>query len=208
MEGPLLKKTLGRSLGSHDATELVGGMCHGNGCRQEATRLHAISCTKTGGSSLTNNRVLHQALPRSLRESKVQFMYEDTWPFRQRASEESGRLNPLRMDITTEVGALFGTHPRIKNKDLLLDITIVKPCSGSNLGNAARHVGKHLADAVKRKKNKYRGSFPAIYSLLPLAMSTCGDWLRRACPHQRARIRRVQHRSETSNESQHLAEGT
>ena len=59
MEGPLWRKTLGRSLGSHDATELVGGMCHGNGCRQETTRLHAISCSKTGWSSLTHNRVLH-----------------------------------------------------------------------------------------------------------------------------------------------------
>ena len=65
--------------------------------------------------------------------------------------------------------------PRLKNKALLLDITIVNPCAGSNLGNAARHVGKYLADAVERKKNKYRGSFPATYSLLPLAMSTCGD---------------------------------
>ena len=45
MEGPLWRETLGRSLGLHDATELVGGMCHGNGCRQETTRLHAISCT-------------------------------------------------------------------------------------------------------------------------------------------------------------------
>ena len=62
MEGPLWRETLGRSLGSHDATELVGGMCHGNCCRQETTRLHAISCTKTGWSSLTHNRVLHQAL--------------------------------------------------------------------------------------------------------------------------------------------------
>ena len=54
MEGPLRRETLGRSLGSHDATELVGGMCHGNGCRQETTRLHAISCTKTDGAlSLT-----------------------------------------------------------------------------------------------------------------------------------------------------------
>ena len=79
------------------------------------------------------------------------------------------------MDITTEAGALFDNHPRHKNKVLLLDITIVNPCAGSNLGNAARHVGKHLADAVERKKNKYRGSFPATYSLLPLAMSTCGD---------------------------------
>ena len=74
MEGPLWRKTLGRSLGPHDATELVGEMCHGNGHRQETIRLHAISCTKTGWSSLTHNRVLHQALDRSLGESKVQFV--------------------------------------------------------------------------------------------------------------------------------------
>ena len=160
MEGPLWRETLGRSLGSHDATELVGGMCHGNGCRQETTHLHAISCSKTGWSSLTHNRVLHQALARSLRESKVQFVVEDTWPFRQRAREQNGRLNPLRMDITTEAEALFDNHPRHKNKALLLDITIVNPCAGSNLGNAVRHVGKHLADAVERKKNKYRARSP------------------------------------------------
>ena len=114
------------------------------------------------------------------------------------------------MNITTEAGALFDNRPRLKNKALLLEITIVNHCAGSNLGNAARHVGKHLADAVERKKNKYRGSFPATYSLLPLAMSTCGD----VGSHVRAlikelAIRRVQHRSEThSNDPQHLAEGT
>ena len=209
MEGPLWRETLGRSLGSHDTTELIGGMCHGNGCRQETTRLQAISCTKTGWSSLTRNRVLHQALARSLRESKIQFVVEDTWPFRQKASEQNGRLNPLRTDITTEAGALFDNHPRLKNKALLLDITIVNPCAGSNLGNAARYVGKHLADAVERKKNKYRGSFPATYSLLPLAMSTCGDV--GSDVHaliEELAIRRVQHRTATySNESQHLAEG-
>ena len=70
-ESPLWRETLGRSLGSHGATELAGGMCHGNGCRQETTRLHAISCSKSGWSSLTHIRVLHQALARSLRESKV-----------------------------------------------------------------------------------------------------------------------------------------
>ena len=170
MEGPLWRETLGRSLGSHDMTELGGGMCHGNGCRQETIRLHAISCTKTGWSSLTYNRVLHQALARSLRESKVQFVLEDTWPFRQRASEQNGRLNPLRMDITTEAGALFDNHPRLKNKALLLDITIVNPCAGSNLGNAACHVGKHLADAVEGKKNKYgaRSQLPT-----PSLLSLC-----------------------------------
>ena len=210
MEGPLWRETLGRSLGSHDATELVDGMCHGNGYRQETTRLHAISCSKTGWSSLTHSRVLYQALAQSLRESKVQFLVEDTWPVRQRSREQNGRLDPLRMDITTEAGALFDNHPRLKNKALLLDITIVNPCAGSNLGNAARHVGKHLADAVERKKNKYRGSFPATYSLLSLAMSTCGDV--GSDVHaliKELAIRRAQHRSETySNESQHLAEGT
>ena len=48
MEGPPWRETLGRSLGWHDAAELAGEMCHGNGCRQETARLHAISCTKTG----------------------------------------------------------------------------------------------------------------------------------------------------------------
>ena len=137
-------------------------------------------------------------------------MVEGTWPFRQRASEQNDRLNPLRTDITTEAGALFDNHPRPKNEALLLDITIVNPCAGSNLGNAARHVGKHLANAVERKKNKYRGSFPATYSLLPLAMSTCGDV--GSDVHSLIKelaIRRVKHRSETySNESQHLVEGT
>ena len=189
---------------------LLVGCVRGNGCRQENTRLHAISCTKKGWSPLTHNRVLHQVLARSLRESKFQFVVEDTWPFREKASGQNGRLNSLRMDITTEAGALFDNHPRLKNKALLLDITIVNPCAGSNLGNAVRHVEKHLADAVERKKNKYRGSFHTTYSLHPLAMSTCGEV--GSDVHaliKELAIRRVQHRSEThSHESQHLAEGT
>ena len=114
------------------------------------------------------------------------------------------------MDITTEAGAPFDNHPRLKNKALLLDITVVNPCAGSKLRNAARHAGKHLADAVDRKKNKYRGSFPATYSLLPLAMLTCGEVGSDVhAPMKELAIRRVEHRSEThSNEPQHLAEGT
>ena len=77
--------------------------------------------------------------------------------------------------MTTEAGALFGDDPRHKGKALLLDLTIVNPCVSSNLEGAARQTGKHLADAAERKINKYRGSFPATYSLLSLAMSTCGE---------------------------------
>ena len=114
------------------------------------------------------------------------------------------------MDITTEAGVLFDNHPRPKKKALLLDIILVNPCAGSNLGTAACHVGKHLADAVDGRKNKYWGSFPATYSLLPLAMSTCsGVGSDVHALIKELTIRRVEHRSEThSNESQHLAEGT
>ena len=84
MESPLWRETFGRSLGSHDAAELVGGMCYDNGYRQETTRIYAISCTKTGWSSLTHNRMLHQALARSLCESKVHLVVEDTCPCRER----------------------------------------------------------------------------------------------------------------------------
>ena len=35
MECSLWRETLGRSLASHDTAELVGGICHGNGCRQK-----------------------------------------------------------------------------------------------------------------------------------------------------------------------------
>ena len=162
MEGPLQRETLGKSLGIHDAAELVGGMCHGNGCRQETTHLHAISCIKTGWSSLIHNRVLHQALVRSLRESKVQIVVEDTWSSRERPNGQNGRLDPLRVDITKEVGALFDNHPRRKDKAPLLDLNIDNPCASSNLENAALHAGKHLTDAVERKNNKHRGSFSLV----------------------------------------------
>ena len=154
--------------------------------------------------------MLHQALTRSLCDNKVQFVVEDIWPFREKASKQNCRLNPLRMDITTEAEIPLKNHPRRKNKVLLLDITIGKPCAASNLENAARYAGKYLADAVKRKINKYRGLFSAIYSLLSLPMSTCGEV--GSYVHaliKELAIREVEHRSEIhSNGSQHLAEGT
>ena len=149
------------------------------------------------------------ALARCLRESKVEFVVENTWPFRERVSEPNGILNPLRIDMTMEAGALFHSHPRRKNKTLLLDSTTVDPCASSNLENAARYAGKYLTDAIERKKNKYWGSFPAIFPLLLLAMSMCSE----AGSDMHALIkelvhRRVEHGSGIhSNESQHLAEG-
>ena len=152
----------------------------------------------------------HQALARSLHESKAQFCVEDAWPFQERASGQNGGLNPLRMDITTEAGALFDNHPRRKNGAPLLDINMFDTCASSNVENAVRHARKHLADAVERKKNKYRGSFPATYSLVPLAMSTCDEVSSNVHAFiKELAIRREEHRLVIhSNEPQHLTEGT
>ena len=101
------------------------------------------------------------------------------------------------MNITMEAGgALFDNHPRRKNKALLLDINIVNPGAGFNLENEAHRAGKHLADAIEGKDNKNRSSLPATYSLLPLAMSTCGEV--GSDVHaliMELTIRRVEHRS-------------
>lgn len=64
MEGALWRKTFGRSF--HDAMEPIGGAYRGDGCRKEATQLHAICSTKTGWTSLAHSRVLHYALARFL----------------------------------------------------------------------------------------------------------------------------------------------
>ena len=111
--------------------------------------------------------------------------------------------------MTTEAGALFNNDPRHKGKTLLLDLTFVNPCVSSNLEGTARQTGKHLAEVVERKKNKYRGSFPATYSLLPLAMSTCGE----LGPDMHALIKELAHRRVNyspelhSEVSRRLAEG-
>ena len=117
--------------------------------------------------------MLHQDLARSFRESKVKLVVEDAWPFRESTSGQNGRLNPLRMNITTEAGGHSSTttlDARIRRF-----YSIVNPCTSSNLEDEARYAGKLLADAVELKKNKYRGLFPATYSLLLLAMSMCRE---------------------------------
>ena len=108
------------------------------------------------------------------------------------------------------MGMLFDNPPRRKNKALLLDITTANLCVSSNLENIARNAGKQLVDRVERKKDRYRGSFPATCSLLSLVMPTSGETSSavHALINEPA-IRQVKHRSKiNSNKSQHLAEGT
>ena len=164
MEGSLWSETLGRSLGSMTLWNVLVGcimaMFAGNkplaftpylAQRQDGAPSPTIGCP-------TEHWLDPFARAKSNLLLKVHGPSEKT-------SGRNGRLDPLRMDVTTEAGVLFDNYPRRKKKALLLNITTVNLCVGSNLGNVARHVGKHLAGAVERKKTKYRGSFPATYSL-------------------------------------------
>ena len=114
------------------------------------------------------------------------------------------------MDITTEAGALFDNHPRLKNKGTSTRHYHRQPLRRLQSGECSTPCRKTPRRRSRAEENKYRGSFPATYSLLPLAMSTCGGV--GSDVHaliKELAIRRVQHRSETySNKSQHLAEGT
>ena len=59
------------------------------------------------------------------------------------------------------------------------------------------YTGKHIADAVEGKKNKYRSTFTVAYSLLTLAMSTPGEpGLEVHTLIKELTIRRVEHRSD------------
>ena len=79
------------------------------------------------------------------------------------------------IDVTTEAGALFGCKFDRKDKELLLDIAIVRLCVSSNLNDVARHAGKYLVNAIEWKINKEWGSFLPIYSIFLFAMMTRGD---------------------------------
>ena len=57
---------------------------------------------------------------------------------------------------------------------MLLNLTVVNPCAPSNFNKEVARPGIALIEAAKRKHNKYRGTFPATYSLPPLAISMCG----------------------------------
>ena len=110
------------------------------------------------------------------------------------------------MGITTIAGALLDNHPRRKNKGSLLDITIIDPSNSSSLENAARHTGNHLTEAVEQKKNKYRGSFSAFHSLIPLVMSSCGKG--GSDVYASSRSLRIGRRSEKYfGEFKHMVEG-
>ena len=87
------RESLSRSLGTLDAAE--HRIYHGNTFQEETTHPHSISGMKIGKSFLTHNRVLQQALVRSLGESKAHFVVKDTWSFRPRYSGQQGRSNTL-----------------------------------------------------------------------------------------------------------------
>ena len=104
----------------------------------------------------------------------MRFAMEDTWPFKQVQGAEGARGQPLRMDVTTEAGVLFAKDEVRQGKALLLDLTVTNPCAPSRIGRELQQAGRTIADATETKHQKYRGTFPATYTLVPLVVSTTG----------------------------------
>ena len=168
MEGPLWREALGRSLGSHDAAELVGGMCHGDGYRQETTRLHAIFCTKTGWSSFTPGS---GSIP--LREQSTACSRHMSYdPSERELADKKSMLNPLRKDIITTPGAFFDNHPRRKNKALLINIAIV------NLAPAQIWRMQHATAVEWKKSSVPTPSFLLLCRHVVRLVQTCTASLR------------------------------
>ena len=117
VEGPLWRETLGRSLGSHDAAELVVGMCMAMvaGKKPPASTPY-LAQRRDGALSLTIGCSTKHWLDPFARV-KCSLLLTIHGPSEERASGQNGRLNPLRMDITTEVRHFSTTtlDSRIRN---------------------------------------------------------------------------------------------
>lgn len=77
------------------------------------------------------------------------------------------------LDVTTKRGDLFRGQGRRECKGFMLDFTVAKPCESSNLEKEVKTPEFAIVAALTQKINEYRDTFPAIYTLLPLAVPTC-----------------------------------
>ena len=153
----------------------MGGVCYANGCHEQVTKLHTLTCGKTGWGTITHNRILHRAVARELRDARVPISIEDSTPFTQ--SRQGASEHPLRMDIVTAPGSLFLGNNSLRTKSILIDLTITHPATNTRLARHAHRLpGSAVDDAATAKRRKYLGTFPATsYHLLPLAMSVYGE---------------------------------
>lgn len=77
------------------------------------------------------------------------------------------------MDTAVRNNALFRGHDRREDKNLLLHLTVVDPCSSSNLDTEAKKPISAIAAAARRKLNKYWDALPATYTFIPWTASKC-----------------------------------
>lgn len=123
----------------------MGGPCRATSCHEQTTRLHMLSCSKTGWG-----------IRPTVRCSTAR------WP------------KPLHKGVPVANSELFQGHEHRNGKNLLSDLPVVVPYTPTNFGTEAKRLGFAITATVERSINEYWSTFPTIYSLLPLGLSTCG----------------------------------
>ena len=98
MKGPLWREALGRELELYGVVELVGGVCLAIASGKPPRHiLHkdgmGLSYPQSGAPRVTESIPFLE---------RVQFVVEDAWPFRERASGQNGRFDTLGQTPPTQ----------------------------------------------------------------------------------------------------------
>ena len=160
------------SIGSHDDETPTGPTCHA-GCSTPPTLTHALACTREGMQTHTHEAVLRHFVTKTLRECRVSHEVESEAPFKQGTGTRDG---PLRMDVVTGPGALFPDKRDYRASSLMYDVTVTNPFTEAMVNRSGLRSSYALEKAIQLKRNRYSGKHYATYKLLPLALSTGGDY--------------------------------
>lgn len=117
-----------------------------NWLSQADRKATTFSSRKTGWSTLSHSWMLHRAVAQSLRDCSLVICMKDTMPF------------------LSNVRARRGTNP------LHVAPPSLAAGSSSTLEKEAKRPGAVIIAAFKREIYEYRGTFPATFTLLPLAV--------------------------------------
>ena len=209
MERPLWREILRRSLGSHDAAGLVGGMCHGNDCWQEPHPDTLYPAQRRDGalSSTSESSTRHGLDPFARVKSSLSL--KTYGPSDKELVDKTAENILYEWTQQRKWGhtSTATSNARIKRFYLTLPSLTLAPASIWRMQHA---MPEKISTTQPSGRKPSIGVRSPLRSLLSPVVSTCGEPGSdvHALTEELA-IRRAKHRSAIhSSESQQLAEGT
>lgn len=119
---------MGRCLGSPDSVERQGGRLYAIACREDASKLHTLTCLRKGLKSIARNHTIYHVVARTFRQCRIPASVSSRG--HNPVSSSSGReeLGPIRIDNVTERRCLFENGGNLKTKSIVIDFTTTNPC--------------------------------------------------------------------------------